>query len=180
MKNLRVLTFALVAAASTWTAAAFSQTFASTQKNSTPSEAAKSAPAHKASFKNAASTTGWLEFNFYTSRRVYVPAKINGQDVLVWLIDGAETSSIDKDFAASLGLEPKAAGAAPATVTVQIQIGDLTLRDVQASPLWCGDPNSGPCELSAVDFVRRLCARRRCCRGLPTRSRYLPQRGLGS
>jgi len=131
MKNLRVLTFALVAAASTWGGAAVSQN-------------SPSAPASKASFKNGASTTGWLDFNFYADRRVYVPAQINGQDVLVWLVDGAKTSSIDNGFAASLGLPRNATDTPAATVSVQIQIGDLTLQNVQASPIDLGAKRTDP------------------------------------
>jgi hypothetical protein len=94
---------------------------------------AQSAPAtptggHNASFANGVPTTGWIDFNFQDGRKILVPAKVNGQDVLVQLIDGTETSYIDKDFAASIGVSSDPSAGAKGTVNVQVQLGDLTLR----------------------------------------------------
>jgi hypothetical protein len=64
-----------------------------------------------------------------------VPAKVNGQDVLVQIIDGTATSYIDKDFAGA-GLND--------TVNVQVQLGDLRLRDVKALSVNMGAKRSNP------------------------------------
>jgi hypothetical protein len=81
------------------------------------------------------STTGWIDFNFQDGRRILVPAKVNGQDVMVQIIDGTTTSYIDKDFAGA-GLND--------TVNVQVQLGDLSLRDVKALSVNMGAKRSNP------------------------------------
>jgi len=93
---------------------------------------------HKASFRNGRSTTGWIDFNFLDGRRILVPAKVDGHDVVVQIIDGAQTSYIDKDFAASIGAQPDPGAGSKATVSVQVQVGGLTLRDVKALPVKMG------------------------------------------
>jgi hypothetical protein len=94
--------------------------------------------AHKASFTNGVSTTGWIDFNFLDGRRILVPAKVNGQDVFVQIIDGTETSYIDKDFAASLGVNIDSGAGSNGTVSVEVQVGELRLRDVHALPVTMG------------------------------------------
>lgn len=89
--------------------------------------------AQASSFKDGVSSTGWIDFIFANGKSVLVPAKVNGQEVFVKLIDGADTSYIDKDFAASLGLKPAAVAKGGANVDVQVQIGALTLRGVKSS-----------------------------------------------
>jgi hypothetical protein len=66
----------------------------------------QSVPVHAATFKDGVSSTGWIDFNFADGRSILVPAKVNGQSVWVKLIDGADTSYIDKDFATSIGFQP--------------------------------------------------------------------------
>jgi PDZ domain-containing protein len=85
---------------------------------------------------SAQSTTGWIDFTFQDGRKILVPAKVNGRDVLVQIIDGTETSYIDKDFAASIG------AGSEGTINVQVQLGDLTLRDVKALPVNMGAKRS--------------------------------------
>jgi hypothetical protein len=46
----------------------------------TLSGAATAAPAHKAIFKNGASSTGWIDFEFQDGKRIFIPAKINGHE----------------------------------------------------------------------------------------------------
>jgi hypothetical protein len=94
--------------------------------------------AHTASFANGVSTTGWIDFNFLDGRRILVPAKVNGQDVFVQIIDGTETSYIDKDFAASLGVKVDSSAGSKGTVSVEVQVGELHLRDVKALPVNMG------------------------------------------
>jgi hypothetical protein len=100
------------------------------------------APAHRAIFKGAASSTGWIDFEFQDGKRIFIPAKINGHETEVQLATGLPISDIDKSFAASIGLHPKVDSKAPATGGdkaaglihgVQIQIGNMTLQDTTAS-----------------------------------------------
>jgi len=93
--------------------------------------AANPAPAHKAIFKDGASSTGWINFEFQDGKRIFVPVKINGHDTMVQLATGLPVSDIDKTFAASVGLHP---GSGSTTIDgLQIQIGDLTLQNTSAA-----------------------------------------------
>jgi hypothetical protein len=104
----------------------------------------RSVPVHAAIFKDGASSTGWIDFNFADGRSILIPAKVNGQSVLVKLIDGAETSYIDKDFAASIGFEPPTATKTFGAVSVQVQLGNLTLRRVKTTTADLGAPGTDP------------------------------------
>jgi hypothetical protein len=104
----------------------------------------RSVPAHAAGFKNGVSSTGWIDFNFADGRSILVPAKVNGQSVWVKLIDGDETSYIDKDFAASIGFRPPTATKTSGDVNVQVQLGDLTLRRVKTSTADLGAKRTDP------------------------------------
>jgi hypothetical protein len=66
--------------------------------------------AHKASFRDGASSTGWIPFEFFGGNRIYFPAKVNGHDIVVLLDSGAQTSVIDKTVARSIGLDSKGGG----------------------------------------------------------------------
>ncbi len=90
------------------------------------------------------SSTGWIDFNFADGRSILVPAKVNGQSVWVKLIDGDETSYIDKDFAASIGFQPPTATKTFGDVNVQVQLGDLTLRRVKTSTADLGAKRTDP------------------------------------
>lgn len=116
-------------------------TVASIELNRTLSPAlfARPTPVRKAAFVKGASSTGWINFEFFSGNRIYLPAKVNGHDVLVLLDSGATVSSIDKTFAASIDLRPKGrfAGAGSGGMDtfgfiggVEIRIGNLTLRDI--------------------------------------------------
>lgn len=100
---------------------------------STGSAEVPSVPVHMATFGHGAASTGWIDFNFADDKSIVVPAKVNGQDVLVQLIDGSTTSYIDKDFAASIGFQPTTATKTSGSVAVQVQLGDLVLRRVRTS-----------------------------------------------
>ncbi len=93
--------------------------------------AASPASAHTAIFKDGASSTGWIDFEFQSGKRIFVPVKINGHDTMVQLATGLRVSDIDKTFAASIGLHPDSGSTA--IRGLQIQIGDLTLQDTTAS-----------------------------------------------
>jgi hypothetical protein len=107
----------------------------SAQADQSPSSASQPAPLCKAVFKNGASSKGWIDFELYGDQRIFVPAKISGMDTKVWLTNGVATSNIDTGLAASIGIQPKTEGMAPGKVAVQIQLGDLTLRDVPATAI---------------------------------------------
>ena len=62
---------------------------------------------HKATFSDGASSTGWIPFEFFGGTRIFIPARVNGRDVVVLLDSGAQSSVIDKGVAQSIGLKPK-------------------------------------------------------------------------
>lgn len=98
-----------------------------------------------ASFKHGTSSTGWIPFNFANGKSVLIPARINGHEVFVKLIDGADTSYIDKSFAASQGLMPVANTKGAGAIDVQVQLGTLTLPQVKASVVDLGvKPSDSP------------------------------------
>jgi hypothetical protein len=68
---------------------------------------ARPADVHKATFSDGASSTGWIPFEFFGGRRIFIPAKVNGHDIVVLLDSGAQSSVIDKGVAQSLGVKPK-------------------------------------------------------------------------
>jgi hypothetical protein len=100
---------------------------------------ARPAPVHKAAFKPGARSTGWIDFEFYARNRIFFHARVNGRDTVVLLDSGAESSGIDKAWAAELGLKPKggvaAMGSGGSEVAgviegIKVEIGDLTLNDL--------------------------------------------------
>lgn len=97
---------------------------------------ARPAPVRRAMFRGGATSTGWIPFEFFGENRIFFPAKIDGRDTIVLLDSGAETSIIDKAYAAEIGLKGQgsvtaigAGGADTAGVIngVKIEIGDLVL-----------------------------------------------------
>jgi hypothetical protein len=92
-------------------------------------DAGTGAPAQTAVFKRGTSSSGWIGFTPYTNLGLYVPVKIDGHDAMAWLWGGP--MSIDKGFADSIALQP-AAGAADSVQRLEIQVGDLTLRNAGA------------------------------------------------
>ncbi|MGA2847734.1 MAG: PDZ domain-containing protein [Terracidiphilus sp.] len=92
---------------------------------------ASPAPVRKAIFKDGASSTGWIDFDFQDGKRIFVPVKINGHDAMVQLATGLRVSDIDKSFAASVGLHPDSGS--NSISGLRIQIGALTLENTTAS-----------------------------------------------
>jgi hypothetical protein len=99
---------------------------------------------HKAIFKDGASSTGWINFEFQDGKRIFIPARVNGHDTVVQLATGLPISDIDKTFASSIGLQPHVGSKASGTQGdntsglihgLQIQIGGMTLQDTTASPV---------------------------------------------
>jgi hypothetical protein len=95
----------------------------------------------KTHFKDGASSTGWINFDFQDGKRIFIPAKIDGHDTVILLATGLPVPDIDRSFANSLGLPIKQAAAAggddknqgESTPSLQIQIGKLTLPSTRAS-----------------------------------------------
>jgi hypothetical protein len=81
------------------------------------------------SFKAGASSSGWIDFTTYTNLGIFLPVKINGHEAMAWLWGGPST--IDKSFAASIGLQAKTDAATPVG-EVDLQVGDLTLHNTSA------------------------------------------------
>jgi hypothetical protein len=105
---------------------------------------ARPAPVHMAVFSNGATSTGWIDFDFFAGNRIFFPARVNGQEVDVLLDSGATVSGIDKGFPAKIRLQSKGNFSAPGTGGVdtmgfvgglEVQIGDLTLHGVNAAAL---------------------------------------------
>ncbi len=105
---------------------------------------ARPAPVRRASFKDGASSTSWIPFEFYDENRIFFPAKINGHDTVVLLDSGAETSVIDKTYAAQIGLTAQGAvtamGAGGTDTAglingVNIEIGDLVLDNLSIAAI---------------------------------------------
>jgi hypothetical protein len=85
-------------------------------------------PAPTIAFKaDAASSSGWIDFTPYKALGIYLPVKINGHDAMAWLWGGP--TSIDKGFAASIGLKPDGGAAG-----LDVQAGTMDWRSAAASP----------------------------------------------
>jgi hypothetical protein len=72
-------------------------------------------------FNAGVSSSGRIDFTPYKNLGIYLPIKVNGHDATAWLWGGP--SSIDRNFAESIGLQ---ATAAAAKVAADIQAGNLT------------------------------------------------------
>jgi hypothetical protein len=82
-------------------------------------------------FARGTSSTGWIDFDFFDGKRIFIPAKINGHETMVLLATGLPTPDIDKGFAASIGARR---GDTDSVISgLEIQIGDLTLPTTAAS-----------------------------------------------
>ncbi len=110
---------------------------------------ARPASARKVVFAPGAASTGWIDFEFFDGNRIYFNARINGRETVVLLDSGAETTFLDKGFAASLGLKPQGGMATVGTggsdtaglvggVTVEIgalKLADLTVATLDLAPI---------------------------------------------
>jgi hypothetical protein len=99
---------------------------------------------HKATFSEGASSTGWIPFEFFGGTRIFIPAKVNGHDIVVLLDSGAQTSVIDKGVAQSIGLKPNgeanlqgAGGDETAAIVdgVTVEVGDLKLSNLTVASI---------------------------------------------
>lgn len=98
-----------------------------------------SVPAHKANFAAGATSTGWINFDFYDGKHIFIPAKVNGRGTVLLLGTGLAVADIGQTFATAIGAKPKKDPASPehdgaSTIRgLQIQIGNLTLQDLSAT-----------------------------------------------
>ncbi len=107
-----------------------------------PDRLARPGPIHKASFEKGTTSTGWINFEYFQSDRIFLPAEINGRATVVLLDSGATVSAVDKVFASGLGLFPKGGFTAPGTGGIEttgfvdgvdVKIGSLTLKRLNAA-----------------------------------------------
>jgi PDZ domain len=89
----------------------------------------------KAVFKDGAASSAWIDFKPYKASGIFFPARVNGREVMVFLYGGP--TNIDKTFAASIGLLQKAAAGdgAPTVTGVTVEIGGLTLSNINAGAI---------------------------------------------
>jgi hypothetical protein len=90
-----------------------------------------SVPGQKAVFQTGESSSGWIDIGLYPNVAIYVPVKINGREAMA-LLNPGEPSSIDKDFAASIGVPNK--DAASSVQGLVIEVGDVELQNTSAKP----------------------------------------------
>ncbi len=97
--------------------------------------------ARNVTFKDGATSSGWIDFEFYDHNRIFLPARINGREVMVLLDSGATVSAADKAYAAAAGLTtqghfnaPGAGGVDTAGFTgpLDIALGAATIHGVKA------------------------------------------------
>lgn len=90
-------------------------------------------------FEPGRSDSGWLDFDFFNQRQIFIPATIRGREAAVMLDTGAEVTLIDKTLAEELGIIGE--GEIPTLGTsgsdqvalargVDIRMGDVTLKNL--------------------------------------------------
>ncbi len=97
--------------------------------------------ASKVRFAGAATSSGWLQFEFFRDRRIFIPARVNGRDTTVLLDSGAQSTVLDSAFAATIGVQREgnitalgAGGTQEAALLpgVDIALGALELAGITA------------------------------------------------
>jgi len=90
-------------------------------------------------FTDGAMSSGWIEFDFFKKRRIFIDALVNGHKTPIILDSGAEATAIDRSFAEEIGLEGTGeltadgvAGSTTVTIAagVTIEIGNLRASDL--------------------------------------------------
>ncbi len=99
-------------------------------------------PAAEASllkFVDGATSTGWIDFNFFKKRRIIMDALVNGHETNLILDSGAEATAINKAFADSIGLKGEgelSAGGVGGSAKVSIAKGvTIELGNMRATNL---------------------------------------------
>jgi hypothetical protein len=151
--------------------------------------------AQKPRFANGATSTGWIRFEVGPGRKILLPARVNGHQTTVFLINGTP-SRIDNGFAAASGMHAAPAaspgnGGAPADSVrnIEVQIGGMTLAGIEANaadlssfaktlgrpaPFWLGEEVFDTTVVD-IDFPHRRIAFRDPARLVkPSGARELP------
>ena len=101
-----------------------------------PAAAAPSSP-----FPAGAASSGWIPFEFFDRKRIFIPAEINGVPTQVMLDSGASQTVIDARFVKTLQIKAtghfigQGAGGSAAVTTlhgVNIKLGAITFRDTDS------------------------------------------------
>ncbi len=160
---------------------------------------------HNFAFAGAATSTGWIPFEFYDNDQIFFAVQVNGHPAIAFLDTGASSSVVDASYARSIGLTPvggalQAAGAngtasAALYSPVSIRVGALTLSDrflfsVDLAPLARLDDHAVALVLGGevfgelvvdIDFAhRRLAFRAPSAVGAPSGATVVPVRADGA
>lgn len=109
---------------------------------------ARPSEAKTVSFRDGKASTGPIPFVLYDDNRVFFPASVNGHETEALLDSGAELTTLDRAFAATLGLAdgPTVAaqgtgGHATASLAsgVTIEVGDLVLSGLTVAVIDLGE-----------------------------------------
>ena len=87
--------------------------------------------AAKIDLKNDQRSTRWIDFDFYNGNQIFLKGKVNGYDAVIQLINGLGNSMLEKTFATSISAG-SASGYSKPTAIIEVQLGDLTLKEVTA------------------------------------------------
>jgi hypothetical protein len=97
--------------------------------------AATLAAVPKVVFNGGGSSSGWINFKIHKASGIFLPARVNGREVLAFLYGGP--TNLDKSFAASVGLSQISEGDqdAPKTGDMTVTVGHLTLSELTAAAI---------------------------------------------
>lgn len=91
------------------------------------------------SFSDGASSSGWIDFNFFKQRRIFIDGLVNGIETPIILDSGAEMTVISQKFASKAGLvstgELNAQGVAGSTTASIVNDVTIELGNLKASGL---------------------------------------------
>jgi hypothetical protein len=95
-------------------------------------------------FSSPSNSSGWIDFKFVDSRRVFIPARVNGRESMLLLDSGAEMTVLGHEVADGAGIRCSgqigmqgAGGSDVAALCkgVSIQIGNATIGGIVATKL---------------------------------------------
>lgn len=95
-------------------------------------------------YESGSAASGWLPFEYYDGRRIFVSATVNGKQTQVMLDSGASSTVLDNRFATALGLKPHgnfkgegSGGSADYSIVhgLTITLGKLTITPHEAVAL---------------------------------------------
>ena len=95
-------------------------------------------------FSSASNSSGWIDFKFVDSKRVFIPARVNGRESMLLLDSGAETTVLGHEVADGAGIRCSgqigmqgAGGSDVAALCkgVSIQLGNATIGNIVATEL---------------------------------------------